>query len=59
MERPSATFRSGKCTVLNDFSYVEALSYDTLENKSSKTCEYQPDAGAQPETFQGRGGFVE
>ena len=43
MERPSATFCNGKCRVLNDFCYTEFLAHYTLENKSNKTCEYQPD----------------
>ena len=43
MERPSATFCSGKYSVLNDFCYAEFLTYYTFERKSSKTIEYQPD----------------
>ena len=43
MERPSATFCSGKYSILNDLCYAEFLAYYTLENKSNKTCEYQPD----------------
>ena len=30
-------------TVLDCFCFAEFLAYCTLENKSSKTCEYQPD----------------
>ena len=41
VERPSATFCSGKCSALNDFCYAEFLAYYTLENKSSNSCEYQ------------------
>ena len=43
MERPNATFCNGKYRVLNDFCYTEFLAHYTLENKSNKTCEYQPD----------------
>ena len=43
MERPSATFCNGKYRVLKDFCYAEFLAYYKLENKSNKTCEYQPD----------------
>ena len=43
MERPSATFCNGKYRVLNGFCYAEFLAYYMLENKSNKTCEYQPD----------------
>ena len=41
MERPNATFCNEKCSVLNNFCNAEFLAYYTLENKSSKTCEYQ------------------
>ena len=43
MERPIATLCNGKHSILNDFCYAELLAYDTHENKSNKTCEYQPD----------------
>ena len=43
MERPSATICNGKYSVLDDFCYSDFLAYYTLENKSSKTSEYQPD----------------
>ena len=43
MERPSATFRNGKYSILDDFSYAEFLAYYRLGNKSSKTGEYQSD----------------
>ena len=43
MERLNATFCNGKFDVLNDFCYAEFLAYYTLESKSIKTCEYQPD----------------
>ena len=45
VERPRATFCNGKNSVLEDFCYAEFLAYYTLtlQNKSSKTCEYQPD----------------
>ena len=43
MERPSATFCSGKYSALNDFCSAEFLTYCTFESKSSKTVEYQPD----------------
>ena len=43
MERPTATFCSRKYSVLNDSGYAEVLAYYTLDNKSSKTCEYQSD----------------
>ena len=43
MERPIATFCNGKHSILNDFCYAEFLAYYTHENKSNKTCEYQPD----------------
>ena len=42
-ERPSASFFNGKYSALNNFSYAEFLAYYTLENKSSNSCEYQPD----------------
>ena len=42
MEKQSATFYNEKYSVLNDFCYVESWTYYTLENKSNKTCEYQP-----------------
>ena len=43
LERASATFCIGKFRVLNGFCYAEFLAYYTLENKSNKTCEYQPE----------------
>ena len=43
VERPNATFCSRKYSVLYYFCFAEFLAYYTLENKSSKTCEYQPD----------------
>ena len=43
MERRNATFCNGKYNVLNDFCYAEFLAYYTLENKSNKISEYQPD----------------
>ena len=43
MERPNATFCNIKYGILDSFSHVEFLAYDTLGNKSSKTYEYQPD----------------
>ena len=43
MERPSANFCNEKYSVLNDFCYSEFLVYYTLENKSNKICEQQPD----------------
>ena len=42
MERPNATFCNEKYSVLNEFCCVKFLAYYTLENKSNKTCEYQP-----------------
>ena len=42
-ERSSATFCNGKYSILEDFCYGEFLAYCTPENKSSKTCAYQPD----------------
>ena len=43
MERPNATFCNRKYCVLNHFCYAEFLVYYTLENKSTKTCEYPPE----------------
>ena len=43
VERPSAVFCNGKYSVLNDFCYAKCFAYYTLENKSSNSCEYQPD----------------
>ena len=43
MKRPIATFCNGKYSVLNNFYYTEFLACYTLENKLSKTCEYQLD----------------
>ena len=42
-ERPSTIFFNRKYSILDDFCYVEFLAYYTLEIKSSKTVEYQPD----------------
>ena len=42
MEGANATFSNEKYIVLNDFCHSEFLTYYTLENKSTKTCEYQP-----------------
>ena len=43
VERPNATFCSGKYSVLDYFCLAEFLAYYTVENKSSKTCQYQSD----------------
>ena len=43
MKRPNETFWNEKCSVLNNFSYAEFLACYALKNRSSKTCEYQPD----------------
>ena len=43
MERPNATFCNGKYSILDSFCFTEFLAYYTLENKASKTGEYQPD----------------
>ena len=43
MERPCATFCNGKDSILENFYYAEFLAYYTIENKSSKTCEYYTD----------------
>ena len=43
VERPSGTFCNGKYIAFNDFYYAEFLAYYTLANKSSDSCEYQPD----------------
>ena len=43
MGRPRATFYNVKNSFLNDFCYAEFLAFYTLENKSNKTCENQPD----------------
>ena len=43
MERPNATSCNGKYSILDDFCYAEFWAYYTLENKPSKTGEYQPD----------------
>ena len=42
MEKLSARFCKGKNIILNDFCYAALLACYTLENKSCKTCEYQP-----------------
>ena len=39
----SATLCNGKYSILGDFCCAKCLAYYTLENKSSKTGEYQPD----------------
>ena len=43
MESLTGTFYSGKHSVLDNFCFTEFLEYYALENKSSKTFEYQPD----------------
>ena len=43
MERPSATFCSGKYSILDKIFYAEFLAYYTFENILSKSSEYQPD----------------
>ena len=43
MKRPCATFCNWKHSILDNVGYVEFLAYYTLEKKSSKTCDYQPD----------------
>ena len=43
MERPSATFCSGKYNILENFCNANSLACYTFENRSSKTCKYQPD----------------
>ena len=43
LERPNPSFRNGKYSVLNEFCHVEISAYYTVENKSNKTCKYQPD----------------
>ena len=43
MDRPSATFYNRIHSTLGDFCYANFLAYYALENKSSKTGEYQPD----------------
>ena len=43
MESLTGTFYSGKYSVLDNFCFAEFLEYYALENKSSKTFEYQPD----------------
>ena len=43
METPSITFYKKKYSVSDSFCYLECLAHYTLENKSSKTCECQPD----------------
>ena len=43
MERPSSRFCNRKYSVLNNFCYAEFLAHYTRENKSNRTCEYQPD----------------
>ena len=57
MDRPSATFCNGKYSVLDLKQHsvmekkhfctisvlLEFLAYYILENKSNKTCKYQPD----------------
>ena len=42
MEKPNETFSNRKYSTLNNFCYAKFLTYCTRENKSSKTCEYQP-----------------
>ena len=43
IERSSATLYKGKYSILEDFCYGEFLGCYTIENKSSKTCDYQRD----------------
>ena len=43
MEKPGEIFCNGRYSVLNYYCCAEFLAYYALENKSSKTCEYQPD----------------
>ena len=43
MQGPSTGFSNAKYSVLNNFYYGEFLTYYTVENKSRKTCKYQPD----------------
>ena len=43
VERPGATFYNGKYSVLNDFCYAKILACYTRKNKSSNSCECQPD----------------
>ena len=43
LERPSAIFCNGKHSILDDFCYAKFSAYYALENKSSKTGEYQSD----------------
>ena len=38
---------------LEDFYYSEFLAYYTLENKSSKTCEYQSDDNLTENNHEG------
>ena len=35
--------KHAKYSVLSNFCYADFLAYYTLENKSNKLCEYQPD----------------
>ena len=43
LEIPNATFCKGKCIVSKNCYYVDILACYTFENKSNKTCKYQPD----------------
>ena len=43
LERPSPTFCNGKYSTLVDFCFAWFWKNYTLENITSKTCEYQPD----------------
>ena len=43
VERPNSAFCNEKCSALDYFCFAEFLAYCTLEKKSSKTFEYQPD----------------
>ena len=43
MQGPSTGFCNAKYSVLNNFCYGEFLTYYTVENKSRKTCKYQPE----------------
>ena len=43
MKGPRTGFSNATDSVLNNFCYGEFLTYYTVENKSRKTCKYQPD----------------
>ena len=42
MKGPRTGFSNATDSVLNNFCYGEFLTYYTVENKSRKTCKYQP-----------------